>query len=180
MAVDMCGQCKRIDDLTRDSCLGCDNVPNSGKIIDACGVCRYPPPSAGNMGGADPQFNSCTSEGCNSGELRDLCGNCLVPYSPDWESCLGCDAVPDSGKELDQCGQCLLPGDSDWNSCVGCDGNVGSGMEWDSCSPPRCVPPGDNTPCPKNNNSAVLKLVPIFDCWVESKYVLLLELSNWI
>jgi len=57
---DECGQC----DGTNTICLGCDLVPNSGKVVDLCGKC----------GGA----NSCV--GCdnktNSGALLDACGVC--------------------------------------------------------------------------------------------------------
>lgn len=167
MAIDLCGDCKSINDVTRDSCLGCDNVPNSGKVLDACGVCRFPPPKHGQVGGCDPSFNSCSSAGCPDGLLRDICGNCLIPFCPQWESCLGCDKVPYSGKVLDQCGQCLLPTDDDWNSCLGCDGNVGSGLKWDSCNPPRCLAPGYSTPCPQTTYGKIVELVPIFDCWAE-------------
>jgi len=57
---DECGQC----DGTNNICLGCDLVPNSGKVVDLCGKC----------GGA----NSCV--GCdnqtNSGVVLDACGVC--------------------------------------------------------------------------------------------------------
>ena len=57
---DECGQC----DGTITICLGCDLVPNSGKVVDLCGKC----------GGA----NLCV--GCdnqtNSGAVLDACGVC--------------------------------------------------------------------------------------------------------
>ncbi|KAJ8045834.1 Polycystic kidney disease 1-related protein [Holothuria leucospilota] len=35
----VCGQCESDPEADETSCNGCDNVPNSGKELDACGVC---------------------------------------------------------------------------------------------------------------------------------------------
>ena len=55
--------------------VGCDGVPNSGKVNDQCGVC----------GGTNACF------GCdgvpNSGKVKDVCGVC----GGNGQSCLGCD-----------------------------------------------------------------------------------------
>jgi PERQ amino acid-rich with GYF domain-containing protein len=58
---DMCGVCGG----TNSTCLGCDGVPNSGKVVDLCKVC-----------GGD----SSSCKGCdgvpNSGKVKDVCGDC--------------------------------------------------------------------------------------------------------
>jgi len=75
---DICGVC----DGDGKSCLGCDGVPNSGKVNDACGHC-----------GGDGKY--------------DQCGACLSPSSPGFgTTCLGCDGVLHSGKVQDKCNVC--------------------------------------------------------------------------
>jgi hypothetical protein len=73
------------------ACMGCDGVPNSGKVRDACGVC-------------DGDGTTCM--GCdgvpNSGKKIDACGVCGGNNS----TCTGCDGVPNSRKVLDSCGIC--------------------------------------------------------------------------
>lgn len=70
--------------------IGCDGVPNSRKMIDACGVC----------GGE----NACV--GCDgvplSGKLVDACGVC----AGDGKSCADCAGVPRGSSKLDECGVC--------------------------------------------------------------------------
>ena len=60
------------------SCIGCDNVVNSGKFEDDCGVC----------------------DGGNS--AKDICGVCFG----DNTECAGCDKIPYSGKAVDACDVC--------------------------------------------------------------------------
>ena len=73
------------------SCMGCDGVPNSGKVRDVCGVC-------------DGDGTSCM--GCdrvpNSRKVLDACGVCGGKNA----TCTGCDGVPNSGKVVDSCGTC--------------------------------------------------------------------------
>jgi hypothetical protein len=73
------------------ACMGCDGVPNSGKVKDACGVC---------------DGNSTSCMGCdrvpNSGKKLDACGVC----GGNNATCTGCDGVPNSGKVVDSCGTC--------------------------------------------------------------------------
>src|SRR5206468_4051740 len=68
-----------------DACIGCDGVPNSGVMLDQCGVC------GGN--------NDCA--GCdgvpNSGAVIDVCGNC----GGNGSECGGC-APPTTN-----CGGCV-------------------------------------------------------------------------
>ena len=81
--------------------LGCDNVPNSGLVNDACGVCNG---------------DGSTCAGCdnvpNSGLVNDACGVC----NGDGSTCAGCDNVPNSGLMKDACGIC----GGDGSSCTGC------------------------------------------------------------
>ena len=38
---------------------------------------------------------------CNGGYQNDSCGECLTPKSPEWNSCVGCDGIANSGKTKD-------------------------------------------------------------------------------
>lgn len=84
---------------------GCDNVPYSTRLYDACRVC-----------GGD---NS-TCRGCDgivaSGKKLDGCLVC----GGDNSSCAGCDGIPGSGRVFDWCGVC----GGDNSTCTGCDGQT--------------------------------------------------------
>jgi hypothetical protein len=122
---DACGVCAG----TGSTCAGCDGVPNSGKVKDACGVCLSP---------FDLVFNA-SCKGCdgvpNSGKVNDACGHCLSPSSSGFNAaCAGCDGVPNSGASKDACGVCRAAGDPKANStCTGCDGKPNSGAVFDVC-----------------------------------------------
>lgn len=133
---DVCGVCDG-DGL---SCLGCDDVPNSGKDYDECGVCGGDSSSCIGCDGvenSEKRYDVCgvcgglsnTCLGCddvpNSGLDYDLCGVC----GGDSDTCLGCDDVPNSGLDYDDCGVC--GGNSD--TCVGCDNIIFSGLDYDNC-----------------------------------------------
>ena len=85
--MDACGECEG----GNSSCVGCDNVVNSGLEEDVCGEC-----------GGDGQ--SCF--GCdgvaNSGKEVDVCGEC----GGNGQSCIGCDGEANSGFKVDSCGKC--------------------------------------------------------------------------
>ena len=136
--LDACGVCAG----TGSTCAGCDGVPNSGKVTDACGVCLLP---------SDPAFGT-SCAGCdgvaNSGKVTDACGHCLLPSDPGFNAaCAGCDGVPNSNATKDACGVCRAVGDPKANStCTGCDGKPNSGAVFDPC----CVCNGNATyasPC---------------------------------
>jgi len=117
---DECGICG--GDNT--SCAGCDNVPNSGLVLDGCEVC----------GG-----NNSTCAGCdgipNSGLVNDDCGVC----NGDNTACAGCDDVPNSGLVNDACGVC----DGDNSTCTDCFGVVNGPAIEDVCG----VCDGDTRTC---------------------------------
>ena len=111
--------------------LGCDGVPGSGKVLDACGVCD-----------GDGTFLDACGVCEGDGKFLDVCGVC----EGDGSSCAGCDGVSNSGKVFDVCGVC----GGDGSSCRGCDGVPGSGKVLDACGVcdssndllyPLCAPP---------------------------------------
>ena len=136
--LDACGVCAG----TGSTCAGCDGVPNSGTVTDACGACLLP---------TDPAFGA-SCAGCdgvpNSGAALDACGVCRQPGDVAVNTtCAGCDGVPNSGAKADACGVCRSVGDPRVNStCAGCDGKPNSGAVFDPC----CVCNGNATyasPC---------------------------------
>ena len=113
---DACGLCN--GDTT--ICQGCDRIPNSDLLFDACGQCL-------NRYKISDKFNEtcvhCVSIGGDTAtnhvhdhQLFDDCSVCREPTGsifsregiPDEHSagCIGCDGLPNSGGELDACGVC--------------------------------------------------------------------------
>lgn len=133
---DVCGVC----DGDTTTCQGCDRVPNSPSIFDACGSCGSP--SEGPSGTFNKTCTDCSGNQDAPGEVyghkvRDDCGVCRDPADPlfsraglpDYHlgGCVGCDGVPFSGIALDPCGVCGGRGCSNsepslrsW--CCDCDG----------------------------------------------------------
>ena len=116
---DVCGVC----DGDTTSCQGCNQVPNSPEIFDACGACANPLDV--EFGVFNKTCNDCGGDQDTSGEVYghkvvDDCGNCRDPVDPlfsragipDYHlgGCVGCDGVPFSGNELDACGVCAGKG----------------------------------------------------------------------
>ena len=81
--------------------MGCDNVINSGKVLDRCGVCD----------GKDSNL--------------DICGDCIFPPAKPDQSCSGCDGKPHSGKAKDACGVC-----GGFNECKWRDGGSNVNAEF--------------------------------------------------
>ena len=113
---DICGLC----DGDSTSCQGCDGVPNSRLVLDACGRC-------GSVFSSSFLFNSscgsCTEDGIadiydslHSSGVIDDCGVCGDPAgqlfsrqgAPNYfiGGCVGCDGAANSANELDSCGVC--------------------------------------------------------------------------
>jgi hypothetical protein len=84
------------------SCLGCDGIPNSGKVPDVCKVC----------GGNGKSCLGCDGVP-NSGKVLDACNIC----GGDGKSCAGCDGVSGSGLKNDICGVCGGDGKSCTSEC---------------------------------------------------------------
>jgi formylglycine-generating enzyme required for sulfatase activity len=85
--VDACGVCGG----DNSSCVGCDNIPNSGLANDACGVC----------GGDNSSCVGCDSIP-NSGLTNDACGVC----GGDNSSCPGTDGCATGYQDNDTNGSC--------------------------------------------------------------------------
>jgi len=143
---DECGQCLEISSAEWDSCIGCDQVPNSGFEFNECGRCL----DASRVDFAE--FGKDCNDVCDGTAQIDECDACLSPSDAQWNSCVGCDGVKDSNKQLnacgycidasaitfddygrdcegicdgghyiDECGKCLLPTDAAWGDCCGGD-----------------------------------------------------------
>jgi hypothetical protein len=79
---------KHSTETSRTSCIGCDGLVNSGKELDACGVCNGDGLSCAGCDGAP-----------NSGKSIDNCGVCGGPgILPGTCDCMG--------NVLDQCNIC--------------------------------------------------------------------------
>jgi len=78
------------------SCVGCDEIQNSGLVFDECGVCD---------GNNSPLTGTCDCAGTPDGTATaDMCGTCDGDTTND--CILGCDDVWGSGIVLDECGNC--------------------------------------------------------------------------
>eukprot|EP00808_Paulinella_micropora_P010848 g70476.t1 len=122
---DACGICmKRTDPRWNKACMGCDGVPNSGKVWDQCGVCggsgsldacrrclNATDPTRIDNGGYD-ECGACLPTGdprrVEKGQGgKDACGLCMRFNDPRFNvTCAGCDGVPNSYVERDACGLC--------------------------------------------------------------------------
>ena len=97
--LDACGVCAG----TGSTCAGCDGVPNSGKVTDACDVCLLP---------SDPAFGT-SCAGCdgvpNSGKFLDACGRCacargsVEAVCQPKALCPDCSGVPGGTKARASC-----------------------------------------------------------------------------
>ncbi|KAH3744682.1 exocyst complex subunit 4 [Pelomyxa schiedti] len=145
---DLCGQCVIPGDPTMNDCLGCDNVPFSGKELDYCYVCDGSNTCFGCDGVAysGKQYDGCGECGKDGTECTGCDGaywsktvldDCKVCGGSN--ACVGCDNVPNSGYFYNGCGDCT--NDPTEMACVGCDGVPWSGAVEDVCG----VCNGDST-----------------------------------
>jgi hypothetical protein len=112
---DICGICN--GDTT--SCQGCDRVPNSSYIFDACGQCLDLSTGSGAINQTCSYCSTAlghTPELVHDHMLLDDCGQCHDPVlsffsreglpSFHVSGCVGCDGIPNSDNILDECGVC--------------------------------------------------------------------------
>ena len=92
--VDECGQCQSIHGEYRKQFKDCNGDCFGSARLDDCGQC-----TGGN-----------TNRVPNSN--KDVCGVCFG----NGTQCLGCDNVVKSGKQTDLCGMCLHPTNPSFNS----------------------------------------------------------------
>ena len=84
--LDECGKCLATEDITRDACIGCDNVANSGKEYNECGICVDKNDTNFNDYGRDCSGFCITDTSWNY--YVDDCGKCLIPFDAEWNECL--------------------------------------------------------------------------------------------
>jgi len=151
---DLCGTCGG----NNEACMGCDGVPNSGKMNDCAGVC-----------GGHKKVDC--KQVCGGTARRDCFGICNGPARQDRcgicdgsNKCVGCDDIPHSGLKNDACHVC--GGDNStcadcagvpWgparkdecgicngnNDCLDCNGVVNGTAQRDACG----ICEGDNSTC---------------------------------
>ena len=107
------------DHGANSTCTGCDGVPNSGAVYDACCECSGNATTASACFTAlvNPQFAGTLFDPNNRSaphdiyftaagrSLYDACGECRA-WGYNSTECAGCDGMPMSGKLLDPCGVC--------------------------------------------------------------------------
>merc|ERR1719242_841350 len=109
LKLDRCDQCLAESDQDWDSCVGCDNVANSGRSINPCGYCILSDAEDFASYGM-----SCRGD-CESAYAYDECGECKAEDDASRNSCLGCDGVANSGKEINDCGMCISTSDANFD-----------------------------------------------------------------
>ena len=115
---DQCGVCGGDNSV----CKGCDNIPNSMKQFDLCGVC----------GGSNACLDCARVP--NGPHMVDRCGECAMPVKV-------CDAGANDGLICSRDQDCGIGGNCKvtemqreaWNACVDCFGVVNGDAEVDSC-----------------------------------------------
>eukprot|EP01084_Bolivina_argentea_P072547 131731_1 len=162
---DLCGNCLTKLDPTWNSCVGCDGLPDNS-TYDCAGVC------AGNstydctgVCGGDFAMNPCshcinstrtdfTSFGkdctgncindASKTHQKDKCGQCLLISDSNWNRCVGCDGIPDSGFEFNVCGQCLHSNDTVFETAgKDCYGTCNGNHTYDQCG--ACLATNDES-----------------------------------
>lgn len=106
------------------SCLGCDGIPNSGAVLDECGVCA----------GDNTACCDCAGE-IHGTSVADACGVC----NGDSTSCADCAGEPNGSAFYDVCGVC----GGDGLSCRDCAGEPNGSAALDACG----VCDGGNRTC---------------------------------
>ncbi len=120
---DPCGVCGG----DGSTCVGCDGVPNSGLVDDACGVCD---------GDIDDPLLCPDCFGVVGGSaVRDLCGVC----GGDNSTCIDCAGVLGGSACYDACDVC----NGDNSACTDCRGILFGTTRRDVCG----VCGGDNSTC---------------------------------
>jgi len=107
--VDECGQCLLTSSKEWNACVGCDGVAHSNMSYNPCGRCINSRRSDFKTYGQD-----CSGE-CEGDHEEDECGNCLLRTSDEWNGCVGCDGVANSGKIYNDCGSCQDPDDESFD-----------------------------------------------------------------
>lgn len=147
--LDDCNQCLLRSDQKWDNCVGCDGTPFSGFKYNDCHKCLHFNETYFSTLGKD-----CAGK-CYGTSKNDSCGQCLVPSDKNWNHCVGCDGVPNSGKIYNPCGVCLPSNANDFDShgkdCAG----ICNGDHWkDACG--QCLlindPKWDN--CIRNSTNS--------------------------
>ena len=165
--LDQCNQCGPLQSDDRNTCLGCDNVPNSGKLFDDCGVCLDSSSSSWNSTCVDCKGT------INGGYATDDCGECSFPGSNEWNSsCKDCAGVVNGSHVIDDCEQCLNPSDSNFNKCTKmcvnegdlCMYNNNNGPSTEVCPSPLTTTACENDWCGNIDNSVTINCPNVDHC----------------
>jgi len=110
--------------------------------VNDCGYCKDT-----RQPGFDDFGKDCLG-GCDSTLKEDRCGQCITESDQNWDNCVGCDNVANSGMEFNPCGYCIHSNSSDFGSYgYDCRNICNGGYQYDECGECRAQSDTDWNDC---------------------------------